>query len=95
MNNCLYNYRSTAPTSETNNITGDPQLGPLADNGGPTLTHALVKGSIAVDAGSNPLSLAYDQRGVGYPREDSIGKPDIGAYEYNAGAPKGTVITIR
>ncbi|MEM9352151.1 MAG: choice-of-anchor Q domain-containing protein [Planctomycetota bacterium] len=35
------------------NITGqDPKLGPLADNGGPTLTHALLPGSPALDAGA-------------------------------------------
>ena len=28
----------------------DPQLGPLADNGGPTMTHALLPGSPAIDA---------------------------------------------
>src|SRR5207245_9530682 len=38
------------------NITGlDPQLGPLASNGGPTMTHALLPGSPAIDAGSNAL----------------------------------------
>ncbi len=93
MNNSLYNYRSNIPASETNNITGDPQLQPLADNGGPTLTHALKKGSIAIDAGSNPLALAYDQRGVGYQRE--VNQPDIGAYEFNAGTPKGAMLTIK
>ena len=29
----------------------DPKLGPLADNGGPTMTHALLAGSPAIDAG--------------------------------------------
>jgi len=38
----------------TGNITGqDPVLGPLQDNGGPTLTHALLSGSPAVDKGVN------------------------------------------
>ncbi len=31
----------------------NPQLGPLADNGGPTQTHALLVGSVAID-GANP-----------------------------------------
>jgi len=31
----------------------DPQLGPLANNGGPTQTHALLPGSPAIDAGSS------------------------------------------
>lgn len=64
------------------NIVGaDPTLGPLADNGGPTWTHALLVGSPALDAGSNPLSLTQDQRGSGYPR--TLGaSTDIGAVEF-------------
>ena len=45
----------------------------LADNGGPTLTHALVAGSLAVNAGDNSKAvdadgnpLVYDQRGDGF-----------------------------
>lgn len=69
------------------NILGqDPLLGPLADNGGPTKTHALLPGSPAIDAG-NSSGLYTDQRG--YKRPINIpGIPnvsdgaDIGAYEY-------------
>jgi hypothetical protein len=43
-------------------INVDPQLLPLADNGGPTRTHALMPGSPAIDAGSNPAGLVTDQR---------------------------------
>ncbi len=62
----------------------DPLLGPLADNGGPTLTHALLLGSPAINRGSNyapqPLvPTAYDQRGLGYVR--AVGRTDIGAFE--------------
>ena len=58
-------------------LTGvDPLLASLADNGGPTLTHALLPGSPAVDrAGSAPSD---DQRGVPRPYGPA---PDIGAYE--------------
>lgn len=87
-------YNSWTPIA-TNNISGDADLLPLADNGGSTLTHALLKDSKAIDAGSNPLSLASDQRGVGYPRETGIGQPDIGAYEFNSGAPLGAVVVIQ
>lgn len=48
------------------NITGvDPLLGPLADNGGPTRTHALLPGSPAIDAGNPAIPDAppTDQRG--------------------------------
>jgi hypothetical protein len=48
-------------------ITATPQLGPLADNGGPTRTHALLTGSPAIDAGDpsivfNPTQ--FDARGA-------------------------------
>ena len=68
----------------TGNITGvDPMLGPLQNNGGTTLTHALLQGSPAINAGNpagctdqlgNPLTA--DQRGK--PR---VGRCDVGAYE--------------
>ena len=58
----------------------DPKLGPLADNDGPTETMALLARSPAIDTGANPAGLAYDQRGVRYPR--LVGShTDIGAYE--------------
>ncbi len=70
----------------------DARLGPLQDNGGPTLTHALLPGSPAIDAG-NPDGcrddkgnlLTTDQRGA--PRPDAAGAwCDIGAYEYDTAA---------
>jgi len=58
----------------------DPMLGPLANNGGPTLIHALLPGSPAIDAGSPDCPPpAIDQRGV--PRPQSL-VCDIGAYEF-------------
>lgn len=61
-------------------LSTDPMLGPLADNGGRTLTHALPAGSAALDAGNNTAGLANDQRGPGFPRVKN-GRADIGAYE--------------
>jgi hypothetical protein len=59
-------------------LAGDPRLGPLKDNGGPTLTHALRRGSPAVDViPLSELRVSVDQRSD--PREDQAG--DIGAYE--------------
>ncbi len=49
-------------------LTGDPQLGPLAANGGPTLTMALLPGSPAIDAGDDANCPATDQRGVTRPQ---------------------------
>lgn len=70
----------------------DPELSLLRDNGGPTLTHALLPGSPAIDGG-NPLActdqdlnvLTTDQRGEARPLDgDGNGsvRCDIGAYEY-------------
>jgi len=54
-------------------------LGPLADNGGPTMTHALLPGSIAIDAIPELMcEVAEDQRGEPRP---AGGMCDIGAFE--------------
>ena len=58
--------------------TTAPLLGPLADNGGSTLTHALLPGSPAINAGDSALTV--DQRGA--PRPGTADN-DIGAYERN------------
>jgi len=94
------------PGSTTLNLTGanligvDPQLGPLADNGGPTRTHALSPTSPAVDTGNDA---GTDQRGL--PRlVDFLGAPngtgvggnvsDMGAFEFQPPKCKGTPATI-
>jgi CSLREA domain-containing protein len=75
----------------------DPHLGPLADNGGSTKTHALLSSSTALDAGRNCVTqsppceqqlataLLTDQRGmnrkVDGPDGDTTATVDIGAYE--------------
>lgn len=62
----------------------DPKLGPLADNGGPTLTHALQPGSPAIDAGDEVVCAdpdtvnRHDQRSVARPQGVQC---DIGAFE--------------
>jgi hypothetical protein len=59
-------------------------LGPLADNGGETLTHALLPGSPAIDTGDNPACLASDQRGISRPQDGNNNGDvfcDIGAFE--------------
>jgi hypothetical protein len=58
-------------------------LGPLADNGGPTKTLALLAGSVAINAADASISNAapvngLDQRGVAR----STSAPSIGAFEY-------------
>lgn len=67
-------------TLPADTISLDPKLLPLADNGGPTRSMALLPASPALDAGSNPMAMAFDQRGPGYPRV--LGSAaDIGAFE--------------
>jgi hypothetical protein len=56
----------------------DALLGPLADNGGPTLTHALQAGSPAIDAANAAICPATDQRGIARPQGAGC---DVGAYE--------------
>ena len=80
--------------TDTANLIGvDPQLGALTNNGGETETHALPTGSPAVDLGANPLALAEDQRGPGFPREvaDAV---DIGAVEASAAIPVPALSTF-
>ncbi|MCA9102605.1 MAG: hypothetical protein KDA63_15705 [Planctomycetales bacterium] len=83
-----------------NNVTGlDPVLGPLAINGGPTETHALLPGSPAIHAG-DPAAVAgvgtvplYDQRGAGFDRV-VFGRIDIGAVEYQDTAIPGQGLIV-
>jgi hypothetical protein len=72
-------------------IGSDPQLGALANNGGPTQTKLPAVTSPAIDAGGNIVHLATDQRGD--PRTVDLGPPDatdgtdIGAVELGAPPP--------
>ncbi|MDB5391628.1 MAG: hypothetical protein JWM11_7274 [Planctomycetaceae bacterium] len=77
---------SASPDGNGNLIGGagalaiDPLLGPLADNGGPTSTHALLANSPAIDRGSNATAagLTTDQRGLARVSGTQV---DMGAYE--------------
>ncbi len=69
--------------ASTNYIGMSTKVGPLQENGGPTKTHALLQGSLAID--KIPLDacllkgISTDQRGVIRPQGSAC---DIGAYEY-------------
>lgn len=74
-------------------LRADPLLQPLADNGGPTQTHALTAGSPAIDAGSNLLGLAFDQRGQDFARVHGVAA-DIGAFEVQQAAAAVSVTKL-
>ncbi|MDP6452813.1 MAG: trypsin-like serine protease [SAR202 cluster bacterium] len=82
----------TITGATSNNITGqDPKLGALADNGGPTKTHALLTGSPALDKGNTTTPgsggnacLSTDQRGMTRPSGSAC---DMGAYEFTVLPP--------
>jgi hypothetical protein len=68
-------------------LSGDPKLGPLQNNGGPTQTHALTSDSAAINRGtacSNPPVNGLDQRAI--VRDAAC---DIGAFEFEG--PKLTL----
>lgn len=81
------------PPKQTNNFNDynatasvqriDPKLGPLQDNGGGSLTHALLDGSPAINSGVGNGIPTLDQRGA---LRD--GMPDIGAVEFGAEVPQ-------
>ena len=58
----------------------DPLLGALADNGGPTQTHALLAGSTAINNGESAVAPLTDQLG-----NTRVASADIGAFEYGGG----------
>lgn len=92
-----HNLIGVGGTGFTNNVNNDrvgstavpldARLKPLANNGGPTLTHALKPDSPALDHGDNTdISVRVDQRGSGFARiKDGDGNGnaviDIGAFE--------------
>jgi uncharacterized Zn-binding protein involved in type VI secretion len=71
-------------TDPSDQSSSDPRLGPLTDNGGPSLTHALLSGSPAIDAGDDTGCPQTDQRGIMRPQDgdiDTSARCDIGAFE--------------
>ena len=81
----------TCGLAATGDLSGvNTLIGPLADNGGPTLTHALQFGSPAIDAGNNALCSATDQRSAPRPAGAAC---DMGAYEANS-IPLGVVPSV-
>jgi beta-glucanase (GH16 family) len=74
----LFADASCDPTP-TDLVIENAMIGPLADNGGPTWTHALLPGSPAIDAANESVCVAMDQRGVNRPQGPRC---DIGSFEF-------------
>ena len=70
-------------TTASNIVGADPALAPLADNGGPTQTRALMQSSRAINNGQSEFDV--DQRGL----QRRFTPDDIGAFELG-GAPVAT-----
>lgn len=76
-------------------LSGDPMIEALADNGGPTHTHALMATSPAVDTGdaaicAAPLVDNLDQRSQSRPVDgngDGVSTCDIGSFEQQESVP--------
>jgi CSLREA domain-containing protein len=80
-------------TSSGDQQSTNPGLQPLANNGGPTRTHALASGSPAIDRGNNNGCPSTDQRGAARPADGSSGGSavcDVGAFEVGPAAPPPT-----
>lgn len=82
----------------TDAVPLDPMIGPLGYNGGPTFTHALQAGSVAIDKGNSSGS-AVDQRNyfrpidlAGIPNAPGGDGADIGAVEFES--TPSVVVTI-
>lgn len=93
----------TSVSDQTGTIAAplDPMLGPLQDNGGPTLTMALLSGSRAIDAGIS-ANLSTDQRGRTRTHDfpeipNALGSDgtDIGSYEFGSSVVRLANISTR
>ncbi|MBD2460633.1 hypothetical protein H6G89_06205 [Oscillatoria sp. FACHB-1407] len=73
----------------------NPLLSPLGNYGGTTPTHALLPGSVAINAGSTAAAPATDQRGIA-----RVGTADIGAFESQgftltvSGSPQQALVSL-
>ncbi len=77
----LFSDKPRVWLKSTDRIKTNPRLGPLADNGGPTLTQIPLHGSRAIDAGVPIATVSTDQRGL--PRSQRTAT-DIGAVEVHS-----------
>jgi hypothetical protein len=70
--------------SPTDTSHEDPGLHPLTDNGGFTRTHIPTPGIWDTFGGTNTLSMPWDQRGPGFPRQTAGDWTEIGAVQISS-----------
>lgn len=73
-------FNETGDQTGTSSAPIDPRLAPLGDFGGRTPTHALLRGSPAINAAGPDNFFRNDQRDIPH---NIGGAADIGAFEYN------------
>jgi CSLREA domain-containing protein len=82
-NRNLADDATCAFASEAEGIVAEPRHGALANNGGPTDTHALGAGSPAINAADAQFCFGVDQRSAQY-----VNGCDIGAFEFGGRPPQ-------
>jgi hypothetical protein len=82
------NYNQVGVTSSNPNPI-DPLLGPLQKNGGPTLTHALLAGSPALNGGTAPTAISSNS-----PVSANATSVTVADARYLAAVPNSTVLLI-
>ncbi|MDV3000845.1 MAG: hypothetical protein N5P05_002451 [Chroococcopsis gigantea SAG 12.99] len=106
-NNLIGNSTGGSGFDSSDILDVNPQLNSLKDNGGPTLTHALLSGSPAINAGNNSgmaedtfdldgdgnilEPVPYDQTGS---NRVSGGRVDIGAVELQTGTTTSVKVAV-
>ena len=88
--NLIKDVDETRVTLPPGTLRSDPQLSPLADNGGRSETMAPMTGSPVIDYGANALGFVVDQRGPGFSRVVGAAA-DIGAYEVQSSPMPQTI----
>jgi hypothetical protein len=90
--NIVQQFLNTGGTANSSGIIAtNPALGPLAYNGGPTPTMALLPGSPAANAGDAALAPPIDQRGAPRPNGSNS---DLGAVQLQAGSAPAVLTGI-
>lgn len=87
----LENTDTCTLRAEGDQINVDPKIAALADNGGPTRTHALLVGSPALNSAIPAALPAFDQRGTARPQGPAA---DLGSFESTTPGCTATLVAV-